>query len=870
MALSRRSLILQCQVDQHLRVRKISSWHESLPEANRADVTEGWLTGLLSGISLTDGEHCLFTTSHPTLLSGRDVDVQVEPLEQGARISIYCSMAQRSLSRRATDRTAAVFNALYGSNLDALVTIDTRGAIMEFNAAAEAMLGYRQQEVQGAEVAEIILPFGKHDVQYPDIAGYFTVGKAPLTTQRFEFEATRRDGSRFPCEITLAPAQINGEIAFFSAFLRDISGRKANEAALTRAKEAAEAGSQAKSRFLAHMSHEVRSPVSAILGCLELLSDTALDNEQNILVKTADDAGHNLLDVIEDILSFSKIESGTYQLQSRVFSPIRVLEQVVESAAVRSASRELHIGCCIAPDVPLNVVSDPVALRQIVSNLVDNALKFTQEGGVSVRVYVQGKDLNADHLDLRIVVQDTGVGIGAGDQEKIFEEFTQADSSDRTNFGGAGLGLSICKRLLEALGGHITVSSEPGKGSCFQVVLPCGLADDTTVFFDTQQALPEIVGVSSDNTCFASDVAEQVALLGSSTCAADQLTAGDAAPLVIDVSPGTMPSEVIALWSARGFQPEQLILALPDAYSEWAIEARKAGVRGVIARPFTATAMVGALLANSNNKSGNAKVKAPGGGARLNYRILLAEDSKANQLIATTLLEKAGCVVDIAENGQEAIDAVKAEHYDAVLMDVRMPLVDGLTATREIRHSHSTDELPIIALTANVFGSDVDRCLDAGMNDFIGKPVSRDKLLSVLSRWVEGAADAIPSHPKQEEVMHPLIDDSVLDQLKRDTSDEAALVILQALQTELFGFIDVLKGYADSGTLSGDALATLRDSAHRCKSSAGYCGAVQVQELSQQLEKACVDNQADVALELIQALIDSAEETQAVIATMLD
>ncbi len=866
MDLPTRSLIVQCVVDQHRRVRKILSWHDRLPVSNRADVIEGWLSHLLADVGSDHAEHLLLTTSLPALMSGKEVDVQLEPLESGARISIYCDLSQGSFSSRSTDRLAAVFDSLYRSSLDALVTIDTHGNIVEFNQSAEAMFGYRRDEVHGTSVADVVIPHAMRDAHHAGMDNYLKTGEGPVINNRIEVEAIRRDGSLFPCELTVVPAEINGETAFFTAFIRDISERKANETALTRAKEAAEAASEAKSRFLAHMSHEIRTPASAVIGCLELLSEAGLEHEQRILVQTADDAGRNLLDIIEDILSFSKIESGTYQLHSQAFNPVRLLEQVVESAAVRNSSKDIHIGCCVAPDVPLSVVSDPVAIRQVVSNLVENAMKFTQQGGVSVRVYLQEGVTGADHVDLRIVVQDSGAGIDVSQQDKIFDEFGQVDSSDQTTAGGTGLGLAICKRLLDALGGHITVDSELGKGSRFQVLLPCDLTDTHETFMASGQRIPALVGVESCNAKFTEDVTEQLTLLGGKVCPAIEVAKATAVPLVVEVPANLKLNQVIAQWAERGVEAERLILGLQSAFSEEAIEARKAGVKGVIARPFTGSALIGALTAEGPGPDVNTAQGEPEDAALEGCRILLAEDSKANQLIASAMLQQEGCLVDVVENGSEAIAAVAQHHYAAVLMDLRMPVVDGLAATREIRKTHSKEQLPIIALTANVFGSDVDRCLDAGMNDFMGKPVNRRKLSSILSHWIYGASEQSEgADPHSETEVGDFIDRSLLEQLRQDTSDEAVEIILKAFEAELTGFVAQLQSFDGSATPTAAELGHLREYAHRCKSSAGYCGATHIQALAASLEKACSDNALDRVTELLPQLVVCAEKTQVAI-----
>ncbi len=866
MAISKRSLLAKCQVDQHDRVRKILYWHSQLPTENRAEVVESWLSQLLDQVDLGLEEQTLFTTSLPALMSGREVDIQIDPCHDQMRlVSVYCELNQSSFSGRSTDRMAAVFDSLYRSSLDSLITIDTHGKIIEFNRAAENMFGYRRDEVHGRSVAEIVIPHAMRDAHHAGMERYLATGEGPVINNRVEVEALRRDGSLFPCELTVVPAQINGETAFFSAFIRDISARKAAEDALKRAKEAAEAASEAKSRFLAHMSHEIRSPVSAVLGCLELLSDSALTEEQNILVETAEDSGHNLLNMIEDVLNFSKIESGTYQLQPRAFNPVRLIDQILETVAIRSTNN-VYLGSCIDPAIPTELVSDPVALRQIITNLVENALKFTDAGGVSVRLYCQGGRSGGSHQDLRIQVIDTGPGISAEFQETIFEEFGQVDSSDRTVHGGTGLGLAICRRLAEALGGHISLNSQLGHGSCFQVIIPCEVTPQAKPFFSVEQQLPP-VNLYAHNKALGSDIEEQIRLCGGQL---SRLTAPASSQdiVVIEYTPSEGAIEdAIAAWAAHAVDPGKLVVALHQQELETTLDAKKLGVRAVLRRPLTAKNLLSALQFEQAPDQTQSITREAGVQPQKLWRILVAEDSKANQLIATTMLRQAGYQVDIAENGREAVAAVEKTAYDAILMDLRMPLMDGLEATRLIRERKSQEELPVIALTANVFGSDVDRCFEAGMNDFLSKPVNREKMLSVLANWLEdGARETIAE--RETETVLELLDNDVLLQLGRDTSEEAVAVILQAFQSELRTFEVTLKEL--SGPVELSDVAQLREMAHRCKSSAGYCGALRVQDMAASLEKACVDERLDQVSQLLDSVRICASETLEAVTLRVD
>ncbi|MDH3467433.1 MAG: PAS domain S-box protein [Gammaproteobacteria bacterium] len=756
-------------------------------------------------------------------------------------------------AEEAARRSEAMRAAIINANLDGLVTIDAQDRIIEFSAKSEEIFGHSREAVMGQRMSEILVPPELRDRHIKGMQHYFATGEGPVLGDRIEVPALRSDGEQIPVELTVQPIQVDGE-TFFTALVRDISERKAQEKALMDARHMAEVASKAKSRFLAHMSHEIRSPLNAVLGSLGLLLDAQLREDQRLYVKTAENSGKILLSLINDILDFSKIEAGHLKLENTDFEVRHLVNEVIDTTTFKARDKAVHAAAVVDPGVVNWVHGDTTRLRQILVNLLDNALKFTQKGGVVL--WVEQIQKRIDGVNLRFTVEDTGIGIPAESQATLFDEFQQVDDSDSTRHGGTGLGLSICQGLAGLMGGSIELDSEPGHGSRFWLDIPLQLPATAPSGKCDTSAVPcrQALAVGFQPLIAAA----LTRLCATAGCTIDTVTtAKDAAQLmsgeleVVLVDAELPAGELDSLGqSARAFGVNCLLLLAAAANPTLSIRVNQGPYDALVQTPLTIDRLLDACRTYPLD-GGQVTRSVERAAAPLTGRLLLAEDNLANQMVASVFLRNAGYTVDIANNGREATDMFALAAYDAILMDVRMPEVDGLEAAAAIRRMPAGDKVPIIALTANALQEDVDRCLAGGMNEFLSKPFDKRQLLEIVARLLsnEPAAPSSPIGPNSVSAFMdadvPLLDSGIIEQLAMDVTPEVVPSVIKAFVSEA-----VVRAQNLDKALEEGSMETVEVEAHTLKSSAGTFGAARLQMLTRNMEAACRKRNRQVATDL--------------------
>jgi PAS domain S-box-containing protein len=645
------------------------------------------------------------------------------------------------------------YSTILDASDDAITALSKDGRFVSWNRGAEKVYGYSAEEAIGQSVDFIFKD------EEPG------VGDRPwrriLNGERVEpFEGARmgKGGHEVIVDTRLSPiTDASGEIVGVAAISRDITAHRHSEAALAEAHARAVAASRLKTEFMANMNHELRTPLNGVLGVSTLLRDTQLDDLQREYVEALRVSGSALMAVIEDILDFSKIEAGKLVLSDEPFTPRTVVEDVCSMVAVGQPNRAVEVIGSVDSSVPDCVCGDATRIRQVLTNLANNAVKFTEVGEVCV--HVTGTVDESSVVELRFEVVDTGIGIDPEAQDSIFESFAQADGSTTRRYGGTGLGLTIAKQLVSLMGGTIGVRSEPGQGSTFWFTLPAhvepsegprpagpALAGARALVVDdkatnrgilerqlsswglTVDSCPDgASGLATLKAAASSDRPYDLALIDY------RMPGSSGAELVelVDAEPSLRSVRLVLMVTARDAHPARDVSGLAGLVTK---PLREADLHDELERVLSGRARATPLEAIEAQRS-------PYGAAA--HRVLVAEDNPVNQLVAVRLLQQRGLEVDVATNGREAIEMHERTPYDAIFMDCQMPDIDGYDATREIRRLEGDDRhTPIIAMTASTMPGDTERCLAAGMDYYSGKPINPSGLDYVLGLALGRSADA--------------------------------------------------------------------------------------------------------------------------------
>jgi two-component system, sensor histidine kinase and response regulator len=633
---------------------------------------------------------------------------------------------------------------------DALISVDGRAAIASVNPAAAALFGFVAEDLTGTPITRVL----------PDYAGIAAIAEANV------IETVGRDarGNLFPIEFAWR-RDVTHAFGETIIILRDITQRKAAEEAIRAAHDRAVEAAGVKSQFLATMSHEIRTPINAVVGMSELMLQTPLSDEAREYATTVRDSAESLLAIVNDILDFSKIEAGRMDLEAIPFAPVVAVENATDILAAAARKKGLSLSTYVAPDVPHRVLGDADRLRQVLLNLLGNAVKFTAQGSVTVRAIVDRADPGDDErtISLRFSVTDTGPGIANEAADQLFEPFRQADQTTRRRFGGTGLGLSISRRIVELMGGTIGFDSSLGRGSTFWCSIPFARVADTT---EAQRgdALRGARVLIVDPEAVARQVVDQYllawgALASSTGNAAHALELAKAAGarrgrgafdvVILDRRAGGDALALAARFhNVAGFEHIPIVLLAGNDDGASVPDARAGGFASVVRKPIRQhslhDALVGALAGSAAPADAPIAPAAVPDDDPAAVLVLVAEDNPVNRKLALQQLKKLGYRAHAVNDGREAIDAVAHGDYALVLMDCQMPEVDGFEATREIRRAEASrgGHVPIVAMTANALDGDREACLAAGMDAYLAKPVQLAALRAAIERFANGVGVA--------------------------------------------------------------------------------------------------------------------------------
>ncbi|UCF39921.1 MAG: response regulator [Gemmatimonadota bacterium] len=833
-------------------------------QRERSDLIDDWVRAGRAVVTETDRRH-----RNGTLIPVRVSAAAAGEEAHGAILLIYDDLTAQRRAERALRDAEEQYRELVEEASDLVWQVDRDGHWTYLNQATRRIYGAAPEELLGRRFTELVDP--EHVKR--DQAAFRDVLRGGQST---DYETVHRDTGGRTRHLSIASRPVRdatGAVVGARGIARDVSERVAAREALEAAREAAERAVEAKSAFLATMSHEIRTPMNGVLGMLELLLDGDLSAEARRSAELARSAAESLLAVINDVLDFSKIEAGQVELEETTFDLPALVTSVVRLLAVNASAKGVDLACDLRPDVPHAVRGDPGRLRQVLSNLVGNAIKFTPSGEVVVLVELDGAE--DGKAVTRFTVSDTGVGIAPDKLERVFEDFTQADVSTARKYGGTGLGLAISQRLVRLMGGEIEAISAEGHGSEFTFALALPVATER-VGAPEPSELEVLKGVRAlvvdDNPTHRRVVSEILVPAG---VALDEVAGARAGLESLRQARADGKAYDLAIIDAYmpgqdGFELAQTVREDPDLGDTRLMMLTSAGQRGdgqrcrdlgieaYLTKPASRLELLeaaAAVMAGHASESGRDLITRYSiRKTRARLRVLLAEDNPVNREVAAAMLRRRGHEVVTVTNGVEAVAAVRGQQYDVVLMDVEMPEMDGVQATREIRSDPNLGELPIVAVTAHVMTSERERCGAAGMTGFVVKPFKPYELFAAVEGWELGDAVPVSGPPPAA----PVDLDGLREMMREAGAEDAVEAMLKVYQQDAPGRMKAIE--AAVAAREGEEI---KQAAHAYKSAAGTIMARKLAELLQALEDAGAADDAAAAAKLMAKL---RHEHQAVLA----
>ena len=705
------------------------------------------------------------------------------------------------------------------------------------------------------------MPSPYHENHDSYLSTYANTGKINIIGNGRHVTGLKKDGSIFPMELSVSEMAINGKLKY-SAIIRDDTLRLRNENELINAKNDAQMAVETKSNFLATMSHEIRTPMNGVLGMVELLQDTKLDDRQEDIVNTISQSGTSLLNIINDILEYSKIEAGKLDIDSYTFNLERTIYDVTRLLLIKAEEKNIELIFYYHSDCPEYVVGDAGRIRQIMLNLIGNAIKFTNTGQVVVEVKViKGNDKN-----IRIEVIDTGIGLSHEQMEKIFESFTQAESTTNRTYGGTGLGLAISKQLIELMNGKLDVESELGKGSKFWFELnlieaeapekleKADLNDVKVLIVDDNPINLQILneqltklGMKVDKTSNPYDVIELMLTA--------QRTNKQYRLIIINNMMSELSGDKLGINIIENDELNNIPLVLLTSVTGLgdASKFNEIGFSAYLTKPILSELLYKTLSRVLNIKIDADKndrfltrhsviedeLETKKDTPLLQGNVLLVEDILINQKVATGLMSAFDLNIDIANNGKEAIDKYNSNKYDLILMDCQMPIMDGFEATKIIRILDK--DIPIIAVTANVLSTDREKCESAGMNDYLAKPFNRRQLTSILSKWLNSTNTTSGDTASKTSIDDTNVSDTTNNPLNYEALSNMKAAIGAVFDELIPAYIEQSDEmiYSMMELFDKEDITTLERFAHSMKSSSLNVGAEIISGHALTLENMC-------------------------------